>query len=154
MTLEAVANVVGDGGALLFDDIAYSVADGDLQSLFWSLRRYRSEGQNPISTLRSTITHLQKLRTARASVDSGKPIREAISSIRPPIFWSRLSQFELQVRLWTVKRIDNALKHLYEGESLCKSTGIPALTVSSQILLGICSLQSGKSKNYQSASTT
>ncbi|MBH67200.1 MAG: DNA polymerase III subunit delta [Rhodospirillaceae bacterium] len=146
LKLSDVELAIGDGGALLFDDIANCVADGNLESLHLTLRRSAAEGQNPIGVIRLTMKHFQRLKTARSYFDNGNPLIDAISRLRPPVFWNRRSQFERQVRQWSTPRLEHALNRLNEAEELCKGTGFPASTVTSQILLGLCI---GQSKPYR-----
>ena len=138
INLQTVIDIIGDGGPIVLDEIPSSIADGDIKSFLIALDRHNSDSQNPISILRTTISYFQRLRTARALFDQGRSARDAISSLRPPIFWNKKLDFERQLKSWTTNQLNDLLKRLQDAEVLCKTTGYPAVTITSQILLGLC----------------
>jgi len=138
INLQTVTEVVGDSGPMVLDTIPSSIANGDIKSCLVALDRHNSDSQNPISILRTTISYFQKLRTARTLIDQGLSAKDAISSLRPPIFWSRKLEFERQLKSWNTKQLNDLLERLLDAEILCKTTGYPAVTIASQVLLGLC----------------
>ena len=138
ITLQTVIEIVGDGGPMVLDAIPSSIANGDIKSFLIALDRHNSDSQNPISILRTTISYFQKLRTARALVDRGCSEKDAISALRPPIFWNKKLEFERQLKSWSAKQLNDLLERLQDAEILCKTTGYPAVTIASQVLLGLC----------------
>ena len=138
LDLQSVVELVGDGGPMVLDAIAWGVADANIETLLLALNRYDSTSQNPISCLRTTISHFQKLRTARTLLDQGYSPKDAAASLRPPIFWNKVPQFQKQLTQWSIQQINGALNRLSEAEALCKTTGYPSMTIASQILLGVC----------------
>ena len=138
LDLQSVVEIVGDGGPMVLDAIAWGVADANVEALLLALNRYDSTSQNPIGCLRTTISHFQKLRTARTLLDQGYSPKDAAASLRPPIFWNKVPQFQKQLTQWSIQQINGALNRLHEAEVLCKSTGYPSMTITSQILLGVC----------------
>ena len=138
INLQTVIDIIGDGGPIVLDAIPSSIADGDIKSFLIALDRHNSDSQNPISILRTTISYFQKLRTARALVDQGRSSKDAISSLRPPVFWNKKLDFERQLKRWSTNQLNDLLERLQDAELLCKTTGYPAMTITSQILLGLC----------------
>ena len=138
INLQTVIDIIGDGGPIVLDAIPSSIADGDIKSFLIALDRHNSDSQNPISILRTTISYFQKLRTARALVDQGRSAKDAISSLRPPVFWNKKLDFERQLKRWSTNQLNDLLERLQDAEVLCKTTGYPAMTITSQILLGLC----------------
>ena len=138
ITLQTVIEVVGDGGPMVLEAIPSSIANGDIKSFLLALDRHNLASQNPISILRTTISYFQRLRTARAVIDQGFSAKDAISSLRPPIFWNKKLEFEKQLKSWSTKQLSDLLERLQEAEILCKTTGYPAVTIASQVLLGLC----------------
>ena len=78
------------------------------------------------------------MRTARALVDQGRSSKDTISSLRPPIFGTKKLDFERQLKRWSTNQLNDLLERLQDAELLCKTTGYPAMTITSQILLGLC----------------
>lgn len=137
-TLADVAASIGDSGSLALDDVVYATADGDGPGLDRALQRANADGENAVRILRSTITHFQRLHLAAAAVADGAAPQAVVGALRPPIFWSRKSRFEAQLRLWSVARLEQCLNRLFEAEFRCKSTGVPDDAVCAQTLIGIC----------------
>ena len=138
INLQTVIKVIGDGGQIVLDAIPSSIADGDIKSFLLALDRHNSDSQTPISILRTTISYFQNLRTARALVDQGHSAKDATSSLRPPIFWNKKREFERQLKSWSTQQLNDFLERLQDAEILCKTTGYPATTIASQVLLGLC----------------
>lgn len=136
--IEAVIQSVGDSGSLALDDIAHAAADGDGVGLDKALSRARSDGENSVRILRSTIGHFQRLHQAMTAMDTGASPEQAMNALRPPVFWSRRGKVEAQLGAWSTARLEMCLGRLLEAELRCKSTGMPDDTVCAQALIGVC----------------
>ena len=77
------------------------------------------------------------MRTARALVDQGRSAKDAISSLRPPVFWNKKLDFERQLKRWSTNQLNDLLERLQDAEVLCKTTGYPAMTITSPQQLGL-----------------
>lgn len=124
-----VMAVIGDGAALVVDDIADAAAFGRHRRLTETLDRAFREGVSPISVLRSVSRHFQQLHFASGMMSQGSSPDEAMRSLRPPVFFKRVEAFKSQLRSWNSAAAGAALAALTEAEIDCKTTGLPAETI-------------------------
>ena len=83
----------------------------------------------------------QRLIKLREVVKSKKNLEQSINEIRPPIFWKDKSTFLLQARNWNIKKLDEALKKVYNTEIRLKSNSdINRNTILKSLIIEICNL--------------
>jgi DNA polymerase-3 subunit delta len=128
---------VGDSAQLGLEDIALAAADGDASALERALSRALGEGEAPVSVLRASIRHFQRLHLAGARVDSGMSEDEALKSLRPPLFFKAQDRVKRQLRLWPERRAAQALDVLVQAELNAKRTGLPPEVMCRDALLRI-----------------
>jgi DNA polymerase-3 subunit delta len=138
LTLKDVASSIGDAGAMVLENIAFSAGAGDLKALTISLQRAEEDGQNPVTILRTTISHFHRLYNTVGLMEDGVIIAVALKTLKPPVFWNRQKEFEQQAKSWRVKKLEAALNRLLQSEQECKTTGMPQMAVCSQAILGVC----------------
>jgi hypothetical protein len=68
------------------------------------------------------------------------------------VFWSRQQEFERQARFWTRGKLELALQRFFMGELQCKTTGIPQMALSCQVLIGACFMGPYNNKLQKSGS--
>ena len=72
---------------------------------------------------------------------SKRNLEQTINEIRPPIFWKDKSTFLLQARVWNIKKLDEALKKIYNAEIRLKSNAdINKNIVLKNLIVDICNL--------------
>ena len=68
-------------------------------------------------------------------------LEEAINFIKPPIFWKDKPIISSQLRKWNIKKINSALKQIYDLELILKSrTGINKNVLIKKTLIDFCDL--------------
>ena len=83
----------------------------------------------------------QRLMKLKEVVKNKKNIEQTINEIRPPIFWKDKSTFLLQARVWNIKKLDEALKKIYNTEIRLKSNAdINKNIVLKNLIVDICNL--------------
>ncbi len=83
----------------------------------------------------------QRLVKLKQIVKSKKNIEQAINEIRPPIFWKDKSTFQLQAKIWNVKKLDEALKNIYNTEIRLKgNANIKKNIILKNLIVEICNL--------------
>ncbi|MCG8544077.1 MAG: DNA polymerase III subunit delta [Alphaproteobacteria bacterium] len=138
--LEDAMAVVGDNAALSLDDLVFSTADGDRESLDRALERSLQEGHVPVAILRAMARHLLRLQIAAARVAAGGAPDQAMKALRPPVFFKRQPQFRRQLTAWRGDRIARALDLTLSAEHGCKTTGMPDAAICGRALLQIAAL--------------
>ena len=70
-----------------------------------------------------------------------RSLNEAISEIKPPIFWKDKPDFQKQCKLWNIRKINNALNITYNLETIIKSnTNINKEILFKKLLIDVCLL--------------
>jgi DNA polymerase-3 subunit delta len=90
-----------------------------------------------VSILRAAARHFQRLSLASDRVNNGSDVKQALQSLRPPVFWKVRDAFVSQLKAWSTPRLMQALEIITEAELLCKSTGIPDRAVCARALMRI-----------------
>lgn len=135
-----VAAVMGDESELRMDETFDACAQGDYAALDNSLSRLWAAGTSPVAVLRGAMSHFQRLLQVRAEADGGGTLDGAMAKLRPPLNYFRKSGFKAQASRWTTAQLEEALSHLYEGEALVKTTGVPAEAAAARALLAAAAL--------------
>ena len=83
----------------------------------------------------------QRLIKLKEIVKVEKNLEQTINEIRPPIFWKDKSTFLLQARTWNIKKLDHALKKVYNTEIRLKTNfNINRNTILKSLIIDICNL--------------
>ncbi len=133
--LEEATAAVGDGAALTVEDAVMAAAEGQVSALERSLERAFQEGEMPVSVLRASMRHFQRLHLAASRVAGGAGEEEAVAGLRPPLFFKLQERVKRQLRLWPVRRAAQALELLAEAEINAKRAGLPPEAVCRDALL-------------------
>jgi DNA polymerase-3 subunit delta len=128
---------VGDSAELGVDDVVLAAAEGDAAALERALERAFAEGEMPVSVLRAAMRHFQRLHLAGARLAGGMSEEEALSGLRPPLFYKLEERFRRELKLWPERRSALALALLVEAELNAKSTGLPPEAICRDALLRI-----------------
>ena len=128
---------VGDTTALSVEELVYAAADGEPAKLEGALLRCLQEGQAPISILRATMRHFQRLHLAAARVAGGGSAEDAARLLRPPVFFKFLDRFKAQLAIWRPRRIAGALESLTRAELDSKRSVLPQETIAREALFTI-----------------
>ena len=140
VTAADVAACIDDTTFGAADAVAVAAASGRLEELDGALEKTWSDGQNPVSVLRSVSRHFLRLHFAVGLVASGMAVDRAMSSLKPPVFFKIADAFRRQISIWDRRRLSEALHLLNEAEIDCKSTGIPAQEFCGRALLRIAAM--------------
>ncbi len=148
ITLDDVIDSIGDSSAKTLESLAHAIASYHPKNALDLIQRLLSEGEAPVTIVRALLRHFQKLHIALIAWQSGQTAKEAITSLRPPIFFKQVDAFTQQLIRWAPDQksdlIEMALLQLNRIERDCKTTGYPDRTLLSQGLLSICHLTRGR----------
>ena len=134
---EDILASVADASEATLEDLVYAVADGDRTGCVRWTRRSYEEGVAPITLLRATANHLQRLLLVSALQRRGDDLDGALRRLRPPVFWKVKGRFTKQVSAWRQEQLTAALSDLIQAETACKSTGAPAEAIAARALLSL-----------------
>jgi DNA polymerase-3 subunit delta len=135
--LDAAQECLSGAANPSLDDALFAATEGDVAACDGALALALEGSQAAVPTMRAAIVHIQRLLRARQAVDAGLSEEQALSRLRPPLFWRRQRSFARALRLWQAPTLARLLTALQEQERCCKQTGTPAGTVCAQTLLDI-----------------
>jgi DNA polymerase-3 subunit delta len=132
VSLADVQACVGDGAASSLEDVALATANGNYAALDLALRRCAADG-----LVRAVQRHFQRLHLAAGLRDGGSSPDQAMSALRPPVFFKQKDDFRRQLSNWRAATLSQALELLTEAELDCKTTGLPDVAVCGRALMRI-----------------
>lgn len=135
VSLEDAQASIGDRGAMALDALINAVAGGETARMNAGLQTAYVGGSPPVQILRGLIRHFGRLQLCAAAVANGASADQAMSSLRPPVFFKYKASFQRQVGRWTLRRVNTALDLLMEAELQCKTTGMPDRAICSRACL-------------------
>ncbi len=144
VTLEDIAVVVGDARTASFGAIGLAAGMGNRAAVARALGRAAAEGLEPIALLRMLTSHLQRLYLVVSEVAAGRPLKDAMASLRPPIFFREIEAFARQVPLWAPVTLETALMVVLSAEIACKQTGAPQRLLAERACQQIAALALGR----------
>jgi DNA polymerase-3 subunit delta len=140
VTLADVRAVLGDEAEVRLEEALDSAGQGDLKRLDLALERLWVSGTSPIAVVRLALTHFQRLALVKAETDKGTPFDAATKKLQPPPHFMRADSFRAQLNQWDTQRLLDVLDALLQTEALCKTTNMPAETVTARALFNIAAL--------------
>ena len=114
ITAADVGTLIGDGAAFAIDDVVDATALGDYAALDRGFRKLMQSGTAPSTIGVAVERHFLQLHRIRAAADDGST-GAAIQAIRPPVFPSRRTLIERQVRTWTLRALGEALVRINQA---------------------------------------
>lgn len=135
ITLEDVTTLIGDTAALTLEKVAESTLDGLSEQCDTEYQRALSAGIAPIAVIRIVLSRLDKLHRAALKKQQGYSSADALSHLRPPVFWKDKPGFERQLNKWTPALLETAIKLMLDAEVECKTSHIPAEEACGRALL-------------------
>jgi DNA polymerase-3 subunit delta len=140
VTLDDVRAILGDEAEVRSEEALDAAGQGELKRLDLALERLWLAGTSPVAIVRIAMSHFQRLTLVRAETDKGETVENALRKLRPPLHFMRAASFRSQLGAWDSQRLGDALDLLLETEALCKTTGVPAETVTARALFNIASM--------------
>ncbi len=128
---------IGDSSETSLDNLVYSVGDGNQSAIDKTLVKAYSEGINPVTAIRAVQRHFQRLHFVKGQMSEGGNLDQALSRLRPPVFFKRKADFQRQARNWSVDNLSRALILATENEIDSKTTGLPAEILCGRTLMRI-----------------
>ena len=96
--------------------------------------------QRDLSTaviIRALLNHIERLYSVKSATQSGQSERDAMKSLRPPVFYKREDAFRNQLRRWNVPTLQQALHLALKSEVDTRQTGAATKAICAQTLYAI-----------------
>ncbi len=137
ITVEDAMELLGEGSMLGLDEALMAASLGEVAVADRAIAKAFGEGANPVQVLRAALRHTQRLHMARLAMEGGASADEAVSALRPPVFWKAKPAMTRALSRWSVARLEALGAALLRAERQAKSTGLPDETVARQVVLGL-----------------
>jgi DNA polymerase-3 subunit delta len=138
--VDDVDAVVGDASELTLDKIVFAAASGDGGQALFECDRALSSGEDAQTVVSATQRHFQRLHRLRAATDAGRSFDDALWQLKPPVYFKQKTRLELQCRMWSKERLDEALSRITRTAKMARlSSGLEA-ALTERLLLELASL--------------
>jgi DNA polymerase-3 subunit delta len=137
ITVEDAMELLGEGSMLDLDEALMAASLGEVAVADRAIAKAFGEGANPVQVLRAALRHTHRLHMARLAMEGGASADEAVSALRPPVFWKAKPAMTRALSRWSVARLQALGAALLRAERQAKSTGLPDETVARQVVLGL-----------------
>ncbi|MBM3951375.1 MAG: DNA polymerase III subunit delta [Rhodospirillales bacterium] len=138
VSADDVLAVIGDGAEASLDAVAFAACDGDTSQLDRAFTRAIGDGLPPVAILRAALRHVGRLHLARAHMAEGQSAKDAMTRLRPPVFFKLADRFRRQIGTWDEARLAAALDSLIAAETACKATAAPDEAIAWRALANLC----------------
>jgi DNA polymerase-3 subunit delta len=139
LTLPDVLAALPDGGETSIQDAIDATLTGNPPAADRAISLAYDEGISPVAILRMLLGELMRLRLAAAAIGPNTSIQDAVSSLRPPIFFRRIPTFTRALSLWPQTALTEAIRAALAAEAACKSTHTPDQAYCRHLLLSLAS---------------
>ncbi len=136
--LEEIKNLLNDTSSNNFQKMNESVMYGNTAKCSGIISKLLSEGNNPISILRSLINYLKRIQKVKVEIKKGSNFDSAIKFLRPPLFWKDKDNFQQHCIRWPLNVIEKNLSQLLDAEIDCKTNSKLSSILCERSILAIC----------------
>ena len=137
LTKSDIRACIGASADFALDDIVYAAADGDQRATDVALQHAWQADAAPVTVVRALQRHVQRLATVATRIAAGTESRQAMQSLRPPVFWKQEQRFLAQARSWPPRNLADALARLIDAEVELKLGQAPARDACARITMSL-----------------
>lgn len=129
INLNDVALCINDNVEMSLESLSHAFASANFNELENSLQRSLEENTSAITIIRTLMYYFNKLYTVRCKIDNGVSTDQAVSSLKPPIFFKNVPIFKSHLNIWNQEKIITLLTALQNLELQCKNSKLPSETL-------------------------
>lgn len=137
ITAEDIEATLGVSEAGRIDEVMDAAMSGDMEVLDHTLGNIFNAGMNPPTLLRMLGSHIERIYSVRTQKEQGTDVKQAMKSLRPPVFFKREKMFMRQVAGWPPGRLERAMTVALKAEIECKRTGSADHAICAQAFMSI-----------------
>ena len=120
LSLDDAKFLLNDSSSQNLNKMNEAVMYGNTSKSSKIISRLLSEGNNPISLLRSLMNYIIRIQKTKIEMKKGNNFENAVRDLKPPLFWKDKESFQRHCLKWPLKSIENNLNKLLEAEIICK----------------------------------
>lgn len=128
-----VKECIMDSSEAVIDELCAAITARNAYEIDRNLKKSLQE-MNPIGIIRIVSSYFIRLQSAKAKLASGMTEQQALSSLRPPVFFKQAPAFKRSLQNWSLPAIQTVLNELLNLEIACKTTSNPAELLCSRVL--------------------
>ncbi len=130
LTPEVAEDLVAHNRDTALDGLCMDMAGGNAPAVALQMNQALREGMPPIVLLRASQRYFQRLYSVKEAMARGTPLDQAVSALKPPLFFRAMQPFTRHAQAWSVEKVVRALEVLRKAELAVKQTGsAPALLI-------------------------
>jgi DNA polymerase-3 subunit delta len=137
--LEDVRAALPDGGESSIGEAIDAALTGDTAGTDRAVTLAYDEGVSPVAIVRVLLGELMRLKVMAAAVAEMGSVSEAVSAMRPPVFFKKVPVVTKALGLWREPALAQAISAALMAEVACKSTHVPDEAYCRQMMLGLAS---------------
>ena len=130
-----VEAIVGDASELAIDRTLNAAASGDAARAVAEFSRAVTAGESPQVLIIALQRHLQRLHRIRTDLDAGASFEDVIRQQRPPVHFKQKDALGLQCRIWSSKRLVQALARTSEAAKAARLTSSLEEAITEELLM-------------------
>jgi DNA polymerase-3 subunit delta len=138
--LDDVDAVVGDVSELTLERIVFAAAGGQGARAVAECGRAVSSGESPQTIIAAMQRHFQRLHRARAAIDKGSSLDDALRQMRPPLHFKQKDAFGAQCRQWTTPRLTDALGRISAAAKAARLSSTLEEALCERLVIGLAML--------------
>ena len=132
--------IVGDASELALDRIITAAASGLSGKAATEFSRAISSGESAQTIILATERYFHRLHRIRAAIDKGKPLDDALRSLKPPLHFKQKEAFSAQLRMWTGAKLLAGLAAIAAAAKAARLAGALEDAHAERLLLGLATL--------------
>lgn len=130
-----VEAIVGDAAELALDRVVTATASGQPRRAVVECDRAVASGESPQTIILFIERHFHRLHRARAGIEAGRSMDDALRALRPPVFFKQRPQFEAQCRMWSEARLSAALTRIAKAAKAARLGGTLEGPITERLLI-------------------
>ncbi|MDF7673862.1 DNA polymerase III subunit delta [Acetobacteraceae bacterium ESL0709] len=123
LELDDVRQCVDDSGGASLEEAVYQAFSGSFPQADLSLTRALADGAASVAYARAVFQVADKLSTVLLAESEGQSRHQAISALRPPLFFKRKELFQKALQRFSLSLLDKVYHETQNLEMKCKLTG-------------------------------
>ena len=135
ISLSDVKEIVFDSSEFSLDAICMAFASRNAAEIERNMTKALSENIAWIVIIRAILRYFMRLQDVKNKIEEGLNEQQAISALRPPVFFKQAANFKRHLSVWKSADISRIMSQLTDLEIACKTTGNPAELLCSRMLL-------------------
>lgn len=132
--------IVSDASELGIDRIVIGAGAGDAGVAVRELARALASGESPQTVILSLQRHFIRLHRIQAEVTGGRPLADALRSLRPPLHFRQKDALAAQIRKWPLDVLTAALEEISRAARNARRTGARDDLIAEALILALARL--------------